>query len=316
MTTLLFILRRLALLALVLAMVSILTFGIVNVLPGDVATAILGDTATPGQVIALRERMGLDQPVVTRYLIWVGGVLHGDLGKSLQYGQPIAPMLLGRLGNSAILGFLTLGIAAPASIALGMVAALRPGRIVDRAISAFAVGAYALPEYVIGLVMILAFSIWWPILPGSSLMDPNENPLMRPEALVLPVTVLVIGMLAFISQLTRASMIQVMGQAYIRTAILKGVPRWRVVLKHALPNLLPPAIAEIGMYVGYVIGGLVVVETLFSYAGLGQLMTNAVSYRDVPVIQAVVLLVAASYGIGNLMADVAALLLNPRLRAA
>lgn len=310
-----FILRRVLLLVVVLLAVSVLTFAIVNVLPGDVATAVLGDMATPDQVTAVRAALGLDQPLAERYLRWLLAVLQGDFGKSLQHGQPIAPMLMGRLGNSAILGLITLAIAAPLAVALGIIAALKPGGLLDRVIGAIAVGTYALPEYVIGLLCILAFSIWLPILPGSSLMDPNENPLSRPEALVLPIFVLITGMLAFISQITRASMIQVMASAYVRTAILKGVPRWRVVLRHALPNLLPPTIAEIGMYFGYVIGGLVVVETLFSYAGLGQLVTNAVSYRDVPVIQAVVLLVAAAYGIGNLLADVAALLLNPRLRA-
>ncbi|MBE9604543.1 ABC transporter permease [Acetobacteraceae bacterium H6797] len=310
-----FIIRRVLLLVVVLLAVSVLTFAIVNVLPGDVATAVLGDMATPDQVTALRAALGLDQPLAERYFHWLLAVLHGDFGKSLQHGQPIAPMLMGRLGNSAILGLITLAIAAPLAVALGIVAALKPGGTLDRIIGAIAVGAYALPEYVIGLLAILAFSIWLDILPGSSLMDPNENPLTRPEALILPIGVLITGMLAFISQITRASMIQVMGSAYVRTAILKGVPQWRVVMKHALPNLLPPTIAEIGMYFGYVIGGLVVVETLFSYAGLGQLVTNAVSYRDVPVIQAVVLLVAAAYGIGNLIADVAALLLNPRLRS-
>ncbi|MFZ6763063.1 ABC transporter permease [Pseudoroseomonas sp. WGS1072] len=310
-----FILRRTLLLAVVLLVVSLLTFGIVNVLPGDVATAVLGDMATPEQAAALRERLGLDEPLAQRYLTWLTALLQGDFGTSLQHGQPIAPLLMGRLGNSAILGLLTLTIAAPLAVALGIVAALRPGGLLDRLIGAIAVGAYALPEYVIGLLAILAFSIWLPVLPGTSLMDPNENPLARPEALVLPVCVLITGMLAFISQITRASMIQVMASPYVRTAILKGVPFQRVVLKHALPNLLPPTITEIGMYLGYVIGGLVVVETLFSYAGLGQLVTNAVSYRDVPVIQATVLLVAAAYGIGNLLADVVALLLTPRLRA-
>ena len=304
-----------ALLVVVLFIVSVLTFGIVNVLPGDVATAILGDMGSPAQAEALRQTMGLNQPLATRYLHWIGGVLQGDFGTSLQFGQPIAPMLWGRLRNSAILGMFTLGIGAPLAVGLGMVAALRPRGVLDRVISSFAVGAYALPEYVVGLVAILMFSIWWPILPGSSLMDPNENPLGRPVALIMPVGVLVLAMFAFIGQLTRASMIQVMQAPYIRTAILKGVPRWQVVLKHALPNLLPPAIAEIGMYFGYVLGGLVVVETLFSYAGLGQMMTNAVSYRDVPTIEAGVLAVAVAYGVGNLVADVVALLLNPRLRS-
>jgi peptide/nickel transport system permease protein len=309
-----FVLRRLFLLALVLLAVSVLTFGIVNVLPGDVATAILGDMATPAQVVALREKLGLDAPVAQRYLHWMGGMLVGDFGRSLQHGQLITPMLLGRLGNSAILGGIALGIAAPLSIALGVLAALRPGGWLDRAISGVAVGTYALPEYVTGLVLILVFSIWLDVLPGSSLMDPNDNPLSRPAALVLPVTVLVLGMLAFISQVTRATMIQTLESPYVRTAILKGLPFRTVVVKHALPNILPPTVAEIGMYVGYAIGGLVVVETLFSYAGLGQMMTTAVGYRDIPTIQAGVLVVAAAYGVGNLAADVASLLLNPRLR--
>ena len=310
-----FILRRTALLAVVLFIVSLVIFGIVNVLPGDVATAILGDTGTPEQAEALRKVMGLSQPALTRYWHWMAGVLRGDFGVSLQFGKPIAPMLWGRVGNSAILGLLALLIGAPLSVGLGMVAALRPRSLLDRVITSLAVGAYALPEYVMGLLAILMFSIWWPILPGSSLMDPNENPLARPEALVMPVAVLVLGMFAILGQMSRASMIQVMQAPYIRTAILKGVPRWLVVLKHALPNLLPPVIAEIGMYFGFVLGGLVVVETLFSYAGLGQMMTNAVSFRDVPTIEAAVLMVAAAYGAGNLLADVVAMLLNPRLRS-
>jgi peptide/nickel transport system permease protein len=309
-----FILRRCLLLVLVLLAVSVLTFGIVNVLPGDVATAVLGDMATPQMVEAVRERMGLGAPLPERYFTWMIGVLHGDLGRSLQHGQAITPMLLGRLGNSAILGGITLAIAAPLSVLLGVLAALKPGGVMDRLISGFAVATHALPEYVIGLLAILVFSIWLPLLPGSSLMDPNENPLSRPDALILPIGVLVIGMLAIISQVTRAGMIQALASPYVRTATLKGLPRWKVVMKHALPNVLPPTVTEIGMYFGYVIGGLVVVETLFSYAGIGQMMTNAVSYRDIPTIQAGVLVVAAAYGIGNLCADVAALMLNPRLR--
>jgi len=309
-----FILRRCVLLLLVLLAVSVLTFGIVNVLPGDVATAVLGDMATPQMVEAVRERMGLGEPLTLRYLSWIGGVLHGDFGRSLQHGKAIEPMLMGRLGNSAILGGITLAIAAPLSIVLGVLAALRPGSVLDRCISGFAVATHAMPAYVIGLLAILCFSIWLPLLPGSSLMDPNENPLSRPEALILPIGVLVIGMLAIISQVTRAGMIQALASPYVRTATLKGLPRWVVVMKHALPNVLPPTITEIGMYFGYVIGGLVVVETLFSYAGIGQMMTNAVSYRDIPTIQAGVLVVAAAYGIGNLCADVTALMLNPRLR--
>jgi peptide/nickel transport system permease protein len=314
MPVLTFVTRRIGLLAFVLIAVSILTFAIVNVLPGDVANAVLGDLATPEQVVAVRQRMGLDQPLGLRYLTWAGGILHGNFGASLQHDQPIGPMLVGRLGNSAILGLIALVIAAPLSIAIGTIAAIRPGSLLDRCISGFAVGVYALPEYVTGLIAILVFSIWLYLLPGTSLIDPNDNPLDHPEVLVLPVGVLVFGMLAFISQVTRASMIQALASPYIRTAILKGIPYRIVVLKHALPNVLPPIVTEIGMNFGYVIGGLVVVETLFSYAGLGQLITSAVSFRDIPVLEAGVLVVAAAYGVGNLAADIAALLLNPRLR--
>lgn len=309
------ILRRLGLLLVVLFIVSVLTFIIVNVLPGDVANAILGDLGTPAQVAALRRQMGLDLPLLTRYATWIGGVLHGNFGQSLQYGVPIAPMLLGRLRNSAILGIITLLIAVPIAVLLGVIAGVRQGGLTDRIVSGFAVIAFSLPEYVVGLVLILAFSIWLPLLPGSSLMDPSANPLDHPAALVLPVAVLTLGMLAYLSQVTRAGMITALDSSYLRTAVLKGLPGWVVVLKHALPNVLLPAISEIGMSFGYVLGGIVIVETLFSYAGIGQMMVNAVDHRDIPVVEAAVLAVAVAYGIGNLLADVTSILLNPRLRS-
>lgn len=309
------ILRRLGLLLVVLFIVSVLTFIIVNVLPGDVANAILGDLGTPAQVAALRRQMGLDLPLLIRYATWIGGVLHGNFGQSLQYGVPIAPMLLGRLRNSAILGIITLLIAVPTAVLLGVIAGVRQGGLTDRIVSGFAVIAFSLPEYVVGLVLILAFSIWLPLLPGSSLMDPSANPLDHPAALVLPVAVLTLGMLAYLSQVTRAGMITALDSSYLRTAVLKGLPGWVVVLKHALPNVLLPAISEIGMSFGYVLGGIVIVETLFSYAGIGQMMVNAVDHRDIPVVEAAVLAVAVAYGIGNLLADVTSILLNPRLRS-
>jgi peptide/nickel transport system permease protein len=309
------ILRRLFLLVVVLFLVSTLTFGIVNVLPGDVANAMLGDLATPQMAASLRQQLGLDQPLLTRYGIWTDALLHGDLGNSLQFGLPIRPMLLGRLGNSAILGGITLLIGVPLAVLLGALAGVYPGRLVDRLVSGLAIGAFSLPEYVIGLLLILVFSIWLPILPGSSLMDPSANPLSRPLALVLPVAVLVIGMQAYLSQITRAGMIGAMQSAYVRTAILKGLPLWMVVLKHALPNVLLPTLTEIGMNFGYMLGGIVIVETLFSYAGVGQMMVNAVDHRDIPVVEASVLVVAIAYGVGNLLADVVSILLSPRLRS-
>lgn len=306
--------RRLILLIAILLAVSMLTFAIVNVLPGDVATAILGETATPAEVEALRVKLGLNEPMVTRYLTWVTAFLQGDFGTSLSFNQPVAPVLLGRLSNSAILAALVLAAVVPLSIILGVVAAVYEGRVVDRIVSAASVIGYALPEFVIGLTLILVFSILYPILPGSSLMEPGANPLARPSALVLPVTVLVVHQIAHLSQITRASTIKALGSHFVRTAVLKGLPRRRVIWRHAVPNALPPVIAEIGMNFGYVLGGLVVVETLFSYSGVGQLMVMSVESRDVPTLQATVLLIAAAYGFGNLFADIAALYLNPRLR--
>jgi peptide/nickel transport system permease protein len=314
MTLLALILRRLGLLLVVLLLVSILTFGIVNVLPGDVAQAILGDLSTPEQVEALRAQLGLNLPLALRYQHWITAMLQGDLGMSLTYSRPIGGMLFGRLGNSAILGGLTLLLATPLAIALGVLAALKPGGWMDRLITGVAVLGFSLPEYVTGLAMILVFSIWWPVLPGSSLIEPGANPLAHLETLVLPVAVLVLGMLAHLSQITRAGMIATLDSAYVRTATLKGLPTRMVVLKHALPNVLLPTITEVGMHIGYVLGGIVVVETLFAYSGIGELLVNAVNHRDIPVVQAAVLVVALAYGIGNLLADIASILLDPRLR--
>src|SRR5690349_9787813 len=171
--------RRLVLLIAILLAVSVLTFAIVNVLPGDVAVAILGETATPSDVAALRAKLGLDQPLVTRYVEWVAAFVQGDFGVSLSFNQPVAPVLLGRLSNSAILAAIALVAVVPLSIILGVVAAINAGRAVDRIVSAVSVVGYALPEFVIGLTLILIFSILYPILPGSSLMEPGANPLMR-----------------------------------------------------------------------------------------------------------------------------------------
>jgi len=308
-------LRRIALLALILLAVSVLTFAIVNILPGNVAHAILGDNATAQEIAALERRLGLDRPLLQRYLAWMAAMVRGDFGTSLAFDQPVAPVLLARLQNSAILAVLVLLVAVPLSLLLGVVSAVRQGRLVDRLLSGFVITAYALPEFVIGLTLILVFSIWFPVLPGSSLVSPGENPLARPEALVLPVTVLVLHMLAHLSQITRASMIGVLDSNYVRTAELKGLPWLSVVVKHALRNALLPTVAEVGMHFGYVLGGLVVVETLFSYAGVGQLMVMSVSHRDVPTLQATVLVVAAAYGAGNLAADLVSMWLNPRIRS-
>lgn len=314
MTFLMLMAKRIALLAVTLWLVSLLTFSIVEVLPGDAAQAMLGDAGTPAQVEALRRQIGLDRPWWVRYGQWMEHALQGDLGLSQQYRMPVAEMIGGRLRNSAVLGALALLISAPLAIGLGTLAAVHEGRWLDRVIGALTLVGFGLPEYVLGALAILLFSIWFPLLPASSLVDPGQSPWARPAALVLPVLVLTLGLLTYVTQITRSCMSQALRSDYVRTALLKGMPYRRVVLRHALPNVMLPVLAEIGMHFGYVIGGLVVVETLFSYAGIGQMMMSAVSFRDIVAVQGTVLVIALAYGCGNLIADLFAIGFDPRLR--
>ena len=309
-----FLLKRLGFIFLVLVFVSIVIFGIVNVLPGDVAAAVLGSEATPQQLEVMRQKLGLYRPLHVRYFDWVGGLLRGDLGLSLRLETPIGPLLGQRLKNSAVLAGFALLTGVPLSVLLGVLAGVRHGTALDRVISIVTVTAVSIPEYVMGIAFILAFALYWPILPASSLIDPASNPLDSLKVLILPALTLTLRTMAHISQLTRTSMIEVLETNYVRTARLKGLPEWQVVFKHALRNALLPTITVIGMNLGWMLGGLVIVESVFSYPGVGQLMVEAVNYRDVPMIQATVLLVAFAYAFGNLLADVAYAYLNPRIR--
>jgi peptide/nickel transport system permease protein len=252
--------------------------------------------------------------VLTRYLSWLGSMLHGDFGTSLLYSQPIAPILATRLFNSFVLALLALVVSVPVAILLGTVAAMNRGNWIDRIISSLTAITFALPEFVKGLALILVFGIWLQLLPGSSLIQAGSNPLSQPLILILPVLTVAIGMQPYFVQITRAGMMEALRSDYVRTAVLKGLPRRTVAIKHALRNGMLPAIAVIGMTFGNALGGLVVVETVFSYPGIGQLMVSAISARDVPIIQSTVMIVAAAYAVGNLMADVVSIALNPRLR--
>lgn len=300
---------------LILASVSFLTFLIVNVLPGDVANTILGDFATPEQVEALRERLGLGQPVLVRYMDWVAGMLHGDFGVSLKTNLPIGPVLWTRLKNSLILAFFGMATAIPIGIALGVVAAVYKDSLLDRAITTTVVIIFALPEYVTALALILVFNIHWNLLPANSLVLPGQSVFANPLTLVLPISVVALGMLAYLSQVTRASMIAAINSGYVRTAILKGLAKRPIVVKHALRNAMIPTLAEIGLGFGYSLGGLVIIETVFSYPGIGQFLVQTIQNRDIAGLQAAVLVVAAAYSIGNLLADIGSLALNPKLRS-
>jgi len=309
-----FIVRRLLFSLLVLLIVSIVVFVVVQVLPGDVASMILGTDATPEDVATMRETLGLNRPAYIRYLDWVSGAVRGDWGTSLRLNQPVAPIIIERLANSAVLAALTLLVAVPLAVGLGVYAGLRQGRFADRAIAIVTLIGTSLPEFVWGNLLIIIFAFWLQWLPPSSLMDSGDSMFMHFKLLILPVLTLTLVMLAYTSRMTRTSMIDVMERNFIRTARLKGIGERNVILRHALPNALLPTITIIAMNIGWLMGSLVIVETVFSYPGLGRTMVFAVSNRDVPMLQMTVLITAAIYCLANLVADVLYAYLNPRVR--
>jgi peptide/nickel transport system permease protein len=309
-----FIIRRLLFMALTLFIVSIVIFAVTEVLPGDAARVILGPEATEESLAALRTRLGLDEPAYVRYFDWLFGAIQGDFGTSLRMNVAVGPLIMERLGNSLALAGIALLISVPLAITLGVIAGLRRGKPEDHAITIGTLAGVSMPEFVVGVVLIVIFASQWPILPPSSLMEPDTNPFTRPSILVLPAVTLLAVTLAHTTRMTRASMISVMNTDYVRTAILKGMPWRRVVVRHALPNALLPTITIVAINIGWMIGGLIVVETVFSYPGLGQLIINAIQNRDIPLMQAVALLVTFIYAFANLIADILYTVLNPRIR--
>lgn len=309
-----FVARRLLFSVLVLFLVSLVVFLVLQVLPGDVAAMILGTEATLEDVATLREKLGLNRPAYVRYVEWLGGVLTGDWGTSLRLNQPVAPLILSRLSNSAVLAGLTLVTAVPLAVALGVFAGLRHGKLPDRAIAVLTLIGTSLPEFVWGSLLITVFAFWLRWLPPTALIDSGEPLLEALRFLVLPVATLTLVMMAYTSRMTRTSMIDVLEKNYIRTARLKGIGERRVILRHALRNALLPTITIVAMNVGWLMGSLVVVETVFSYPGLGRMMLFAVSNRDVPMLQMTVLVTAAVYALANLLADILYALCDPRVR--
>jgi len=302
------------LLFVVLAVVSVLIFGIVQVLPGDVATEILGNEATPADLAALRQRLGLTLPLPTRYVNWVSGVVRGDWGTSLLYQAPVRPLVLDRLARSGVLGLCALVLAVPLAVFLGVLSALQRDRAFDHLVSVFALVAVSLPEFVWGTILILILALRYRLLPPSSLINPQASLLSQAPRLVLPTITLIFSLLAQMTRMTRASMIEALERPFTTAARLKGLSPRRVVLTHALRNALLPTVGIVAVNVGYVLGGIVVVETVFAYPGLGRLLVDSVNHRDVPVLQMSALVVAAAYVLANLAADVVYAYLDPRIR--
>lgn len=309
-----YIARRLLFVALVLLAVSILVFSVTAVLPANVAYVILGPFAPPEQVRALELKLGLTDPVWQQYLRWAGGFLSGDLGQSTLMNRPIGPLLAEAIGRSLMLTGASFVLIAVIGVGLGIVAALRHGRPLDHGIS---VGTYlgiAVPEFFWAIVVIMIFAAWLGWLPASGYESPSAGLWIWLQHLIAPTITLVFGHLAHVSRLTRSSMIEVLQSPYVTAARAKGLPERVIVLHHALRNALLPTITVLALDFGRLMGGIVVVETIFAYPGLGRLIVFSIQNRDLPTLQAAILVVAAIYALANLVADLLYARFNPKIR--
>jgi peptide/nickel transport system permease protein len=306
--------RRLALGVLTILATSVLIFACTEVLPGDVATAILGQSATPEAVEAIRNQLGLHDPAPVRYVRWLTNCLQGDLGTSLTNGRPISQQVGPRLGNTLFLASVAAIIAVPLALLFGVIAAIRANGWFDRASSVASLVAVSFPDFFIAyvLVIIVAVKLGW--LPGLASISPTMSLGAKLNAVALPAMTLVLGVFAQMMRMTRASVIGVMSSPYVEMAVLKGLAPWRVVVQHALPNALAPIINVVALNLAYLIVSIIVVEVIFVYPGIGQLMIDAVSKRDVPLVQACGLVFAVTYVGLNMIADILSILSNPRLR--
>jgi peptide/nickel transport system permease protein len=310
-----FILRRLLMGALVLILVSIVIFLATQALPGDTARAILGRTATPASLAALREQLHLNRPVIVQYLTWAGGLLHGDAGNSMAAQEPVTKLISDRIVNSAFLVLCAGLISIPLSILLGAYAALWRDKAFDVITSLSTLVLAALPEFVVGVTLVVLFATTVThVLPAVSIIPPGGKPWEQPVAVILPVLTLVIAVTPYVARIMRASMIEVLESDYVEMARLKGLSERIVIQRHALPNALGPTFQVIALNLAYLAGGVIVVEYVFNYAGIGGALRDAVSNRDLPVIQALAMLIAGLYVVLNLLADIATILVTPRLR--
>lgn len=309
-----FLFRRFMSVFVILLLVSLVIFGVTEVLPGDTATFMLGQQATPDLVTALRKQMGLDRPASVRYIEWITNILHGDWGESLLLKTAIWPLLQQRFGNTLILACLTILLGTPLGIGLGVIAGLNQGRWLDQTIVVFTTFIISIPSFIVAIFMVIIFSAYLQWLPASSIIASDASLGDRISRLILPILTLISGMLAHLTRHTRSSLITVLQADYLRTARGKGLAEGTVIFRHALPNALLPTITVVALNIGWLIGGAVLVETVFAYPGLGQLMVQALSSRDIPLLQAISLVTAASFTLSNLAADLLYIVLNPRIR--
>jgi peptide/nickel transport system permease protein len=309
------VVRRGALGVLTLFLVSIVVFAATVILPGNAAYAVLKNSATPERIRAVEAQLHLNRPAVVQYWTWITGVFHGDFGNSLANGESVSHLIGMRIENSAVLVLLAGVLGTVIALALGILAAARRDGWLDNSVSVASLAITALPEYVVAIVLVMVFAsnvFHW--LPAISVIPPGEPAWSDLSMLVLPVATLVIVIVPYIFRMMRGAMIEALESDYVEMANLKGVHRLRVLLVHSLPNAIAPTIQVIGLSFLYLAGGIVVVEYVFNYPGIGQGLVNAVSDRDIPVIQFTVLVLAAFYVFMNILTDVVALWVTPRRR--
>jgi peptide/nickel transport system permease protein len=295
---------------------TVIVFVGAQVLPGDVGRRILGRDASPEAVAALNEELGTDRPIFVQYADWVGGLFRGDLGESFSLRVPVSDLVFDALGNSFKLALVAFIIVVPLGIVGGVYAALREGRFTDRFITVTGLTATVVPEFVSSIILILVFGLWLELLPITAAWPEGAGPLTQLEHLILPSLPLVLVLFGYIARMARAGTIEALDADYTRTAVLKGLPQRLVIRRHVLRNALLPTIAVVATQTGYLIGGLVVIEVIFNYQGIGRLLFQAVQAKDFPLLQSAILVVGLIYLLATLLADLAYSLLNPRIRYA
>lgn len=309
-----FIVRRLGFVVLTLILASVIIFAATQILPGDVARTVLGRSAGEAALEDLREQLGLNRPLIVQYLDWLWGFVQGDWGVSLSTQAGVRGLVMGRLGNSLMLALVGFAFYVPLGVFLGVIAAMRRHSWLDQVISITSLVFIGLPEFVMGVILIALFALQLEWLPASSAISPDTGFLAALPHLILPgVTIASVG-LAYVTRMTRAGTIEVLGKDYTRTAYLKGLPSGRIVRDHVLRNALLPTITVVAVGIGWLIGGLIVTESVFGYPGLGRLILYAVKHQDIPLVQASTMLMVLIFSLANLGADLLYAYLNPRIR--
>ncbi len=306
--------NRLAIAVVTLVIVSIVVFVATTLLPGDAATMLLGQAATPEAVAGLRKAMHLDEPAAWRFLQWVGGMLHGDLGTSYANNLPISALISDRLLNSMKLAGITTVVSVPLALTLGITSAMLRGSLYDRCVTMLTIGVISVPEFMLATSAVLIFAVYLKWLPALSFANEVHTFEGFVRVYTMPVLTLTFGVSAQMIRMTRAAVIETLSSAYVEMALLKGASPRRIVLRHALPNALGPIVNSVALALSYLLGGVIIVETIFNYPGIAKLMVDAVSTRDLPLIQSCAMIFCLGYLALITAADIIAILSNPRLR--